>query len=151
MGFFLMLSWVYIKRAYHCWGCKHFCLHHSAHVLACTAQAQVRAHRNPGLSLGLSKPNPTLPTPYPNPQQVWPAQVQAEDRAHRIGQAQSVNIYFLHAKGSVDDVIWATLQDKLEHVGQVGTRCLVWPGGVWISRAPCRTSWSTWGRWGRVA
>ena len=44
--------------------------------------------------------------------------VQAEDRAHRIGQASSVNIYMLHARGSVDDVIWAKLQSKLEHVGQ---------------------------------
>ncbi|EIE23396.1 P-loop containing nucleoside triphosphate hydrolase protein [Coccomyxa subellipsoidea C-169] len=44
--------------------------------------------------------------------------VQAEDRAHRIGQATSVNIYMLHARGSVDDVIWAKLQSKLEHVGQ---------------------------------
>jgi hypothetical protein len=47
-----------------------------------------------------------------------PDQVQAEDRAHRIGQASSVNIYLLHARGSIDDVIWAALQDKLEHVGQ---------------------------------
>ena len=45
-----------------------------------------------------------------------PVQVQAEDRAHRIGQARSVNIYMLHARGSVDDVIWATLQ------GQAGAR-----------------------------
>lgn len=32
------------------------------------------------------------------------------DRAHRIGQASSVNIHFLHAKGSVDDIIWSTIQ-----------------------------------------
>lgn len=48
-----------------------------------------------------------------------PPQVQAEDRAHRIGQSRSVNIYLLHARGSIDDVIWTALQDKLEHVGQV--------------------------------
>jgi SWI/SNF-related matrix-associated actin-dependent regulator 1 of chromatin subfamily A len=45
--------------------------------------------------------------------------VQAEDRAHRIGQARSVNIYMLHVKGSIDDLIWQKLQRKLEHVGQV--------------------------------
>ena len=28
------------------------------------------------------------------------------DRAHRIGQASSVNVIFLHAKGSSDDLIW---------------------------------------------
>lgn len=40
------------------------------------------------------------------------------DRAHRIGQASSVNIHFLHAKGSVDDIIWSTIQNKLESVGE---------------------------------
>ena len=45
--------------------------------------------------------------------------VQAEDRAHRIGQASSVNIYMLHVKNSIDDLIWQKLQRKLEHVGQV--------------------------------
>ena len=47
--------------------------------------------------------------------------VQAEDRAHRIGQASSVNIYFLHVKASIDDLIWQKLGRKLEHVGQVST------------------------------
>ena len=45
--------------------------------------------------------------------------MQAEDRAHRIGQASSVNIYFLHVKASIDDLIWQKLGRKLEHVGQV--------------------------------
>ena len=74
--------------------------------------------------------------------------VQAEDRAHRIGQARSVNIYMLHVRSSVDDVIWQKLQKKLEHVGQVsplltesvrlisnwGVCCLVIPVtlSVWI-------------------
>ncbi|KAK9841983.1 hypothetical protein WJX81_002729 [Elliptochloris bilobata] len=44
--------------------------------------------------------------------------VQAEDRVHRIGQAQSVNIYYLHVRGSVDDIMWSALQTKLENVGQ---------------------------------
>ena len=44
--------------------------------------------------------------------------IQAEDRAHRIGQAASVNIYFLHIKNSIDDVIWNSIQSKLENLGQ---------------------------------
>lgn len=44
--------------------------------------------------------------------------IQAEDRAHRIGQASSVNVYFLHVKNSVDDIIWNSIQNKLENVGQ---------------------------------
>ena len=45
--------------------------------------------------------------------------VQAEDRAHRIGQASSVLVQFLHAKQSVDDVMWGSVQHKLENLGQV--------------------------------
>ena len=45
--------------------------------------------------------------------------LQAEDRVHRIGQANSVNIYYLLAKGSIDDIIWQTLEHKLDSVGQV--------------------------------
>ena len=45
--------------------------------------------------------------------------VQAEDRVHRIGQPNSVNVYYLHAKGSIDDIIWQTLEHKLDDVGQV--------------------------------
>ena len=44
--------------------------------------------------------------------------IQAEDRAHRIGQASSVNVYFLHIKKSIDDVIWSSLQSKLDNLGQ---------------------------------
>ena len=32
--------------------------------------------------------------------------IQAEDRAHRIGQKQNVNIYYLHGSGTVDDVLF---------------------------------------------
>ncbi|KVH96404.1 HARP domain-containing protein [Cynara cardunculus var. scolymus] len=32
--------------------------------------------------------------------------IQAEDRAHRIGQASSVNVYYLLANDTVDDIIW---------------------------------------------
>lgn len=45
--------------------------------------------------------------------------VQAEDRAHRIGQVSSVNVYYLHAHDTVDDLIWDSVQHKLENVGQV--------------------------------
>ncbi|KAK9861300.1 hypothetical protein WJX84_009020 [Apatococcus fuscideae] len=45
--------------------------------------------------------------------------VQAEDRAHRIGQASSVNVYYLHVRGSIDDLIWSSCQNKLQNVGQV--------------------------------
>ena len=38
---------------------------------------------------------------------------------HRIGQAQSVNVYYLHVRGSVDDIMWGMLQTKLENVGTV--------------------------------
>ena len=37
---------------------------------------------------------------------------QAEDRAHRMGQKNAVNIYYLHAKGTLDDAIFAILHEK---------------------------------------
>eukprot|EP01018_Ginkgo_biloba_P010107 Gb_24373 [translate_table: standard] len=45
--------------------------------------------------------------------------VQAEDRAHRIGQVSSVNVYYLHANDTVDDIIWDVVQHKLENLGQM--------------------------------
>ncbi|OVA07456.1 SNF2-related [Macleaya cordata] len=45
--------------------------------------------------------------------------IQAEDRAHRIGQVSSVNIYFLLANDTVDDIIWDVVQSKLENLGQM--------------------------------
>ncbi|KAL5538777.1 hypothetical protein UlMin_043917 [Ulmus minor] len=45
--------------------------------------------------------------------------VQAEDRAHRIGQASSVNIYYLFANDTGDDLIWNVIHRKMENVGQV--------------------------------
>ncbi|GFQ05478.1 DNA annealing helicase and endonuclease zranb3 [Phtheirospermum japonicum] len=45
--------------------------------------------------------------------------IQAEDRAHRIGQVASVNIYYLLANDTVDDIIWDVLQSKLENLGQM--------------------------------
>ncbi|KQK15029.1 SWI/SNF-related matrix-associated actin-dependent regulator of chromatin subfamily A-like protein 1 [Brachypodium distachyon] len=45
--------------------------------------------------------------------------IQAEDRAHRIGQVSSVNIYYLLANETVDDIIWDVVQGKLENLGQM--------------------------------
>lgn len=45
--------------------------------------------------------------------------IQAEDRAHRIGQVSSVNVYYLLANDTVDDIIWDVVQNKLENLGQM--------------------------------
>jgi SWI/SNF-related matrix-associated actin-dependent regulator 1 of chromatin subfamily A len=45
--------------------------------------------------------------------------VQAEDRAHRIGQRSCVNVQFLCAKNTVDDIMWGSISNKLETLGQV--------------------------------
>ncbi|MED6214110.1 hypothetical protein PIB30_099830, partial [Stylosanthes scabra] len=45
--------------------------------------------------------------------------IQAEDRAHRIGQVSSVNIYYLLANDTVDDIIWDVVQFKLDNLGQM--------------------------------
>ncbi|KAL6186172.1 hypothetical protein ACLB2K_042293 [Fragaria x ananassa] len=45
--------------------------------------------------------------------------IQAEDRAHRIGQVSSVNAYYLLANDTVDDIIWDVVQSKLENLGQM--------------------------------
>jgi len=44
---------------------------------------------------------------------------QAEDRAHRIGQTQCVNVKFLLVKGSIDDLMMELLHNKLATTGQV--------------------------------
>lgn len=46
--------------------------------------------------------------------------VQAEDRAHRIGQQDSVTVQYLVAKGTVDDHIWPLVQSKLEVLSKAG-------------------------------
>eukprot|EP00898_Chlorokybus_atmophyticus_P003073 jgi/Chlat1/3767/Chrsp259S03908 len=45
--------------------------------------------------------------------------VQAEDRAHRIGQTDCVNVIYLHAKDTADDIIWRSIQNKLNNLGTV--------------------------------
>lgn len=39
--------------------------------------------------------------------------VQAEDSAHRIGQKNCVNVVYLHAEETVDDIMWDKLQKKI--------------------------------------
>lgn len=39
--------------------------------------------------------------------------IQAEDRAHRIGQAKSVNIHYLFGPGTLDEFIWPKVHAKL--------------------------------------
>ncbi|XP_078445437.1 chromatin remodeling factor18 isoform X2 [Wolffia australiana] len=45
--------------------------------------------------------------------------IQAEDRAYRIGQVHSVNVYYLLANETVDDIMWDVVQGKLEDLGQM--------------------------------
>lgn len=45
---------------------------------------------------------------------------QAEDRAHRKGQDNAVNVYFLCARGTSDDSRWQKLNSSLDNITQVG-------------------------------
>jgi SWI/SNF-related matrix-associated actin-dependent regulator 1 of chromatin subfamily A len=45
--------------------------------------------------------------------------IQAEDRAHRIGQLSSVLVQYLHVQNSIDDIIWSSIGRKLENLGKV--------------------------------
>lgn len=46
--------------------------------------------------------------------------LQAEDRAHRIGQCDAVNVHYLLAKGTTDDSIWPLILKKLNMLEAVG-------------------------------
>nr|XP_022308284.1 ATP-dependent helicase fft2-like [Crassostrea virginica] len=46
--------------------------------------------------------------------------VQAEDRAHRMGQRDMVNVHYLVAKGTADDHLWPLVQKKLEVLSKAG-------------------------------
>ncbi|XP_051479833.1 SWI/SNF-related matrix-associated actin-dependent regulator of chromatin subfamily A-like protein 1 isoform X2 [Apus apus] len=46
--------------------------------------------------------------------------IQAEDRAHRIGQTSSVNIHYVVAKGTADDYLWPMIQEKIKVLGEAG-------------------------------
>eukprot|EP00826_Nyctotherus_ovalis_P009977 TRINITY_DN12646_c0_g1_i1.p1 TRINITY_DN12646_c0_g1~~TRINITY_DN12646_c0_g1_i1.p1 ORF type:complete len:282 (-),score=80.19 TRINITY_DN12646_c0_g1_i1:66-911(-) len=43
---------------------------------------------------------------------------QAEDRVHRIGQQNSVNIYYLYAEGTLDAVLYRMIKSKKEVLAQ---------------------------------
>ncbi|XP_025420462.1 SWI/SNF-related matrix-associated actin-dependent regulator of chromatin subfamily A-like protein 1 isoform X1 [Sipha flava] len=45
---------------------------------------------------------------------------QAEDRAHRIGQAETVTIQYLLAKNTADDSLWPMIQTKLNVLNKAG-------------------------------
>lgn len=46
--------------------------------------------------------------------------LQAEDRAHRIGQHSCVNVHYLLAKGTYDDCIWPLISRKLSLLEKCG-------------------------------
>ncbi|NXJ15467.1 SMAL1 protein, partial [Odontophorus gujanensis] len=46
--------------------------------------------------------------------------IQAEDRAHRIGQTSSVNVHYLVARGTADDFLWPMIQEKIKVLGEAG-------------------------------
>ncbi|KAL7039600.1 hypothetical protein ACKWTF_000045 [Chironomus riparius] len=46
--------------------------------------------------------------------------IQAEARAHRIGQESEVKVYFLMAKDTSDNTIWALLKKKQDKLGKAG-------------------------------
>merc|ERR1719323_2638107 len=45
---------------------------------------------------------------------------QAEDRAHRIGQTDSVTIRYLVATGTADDHLWTIISQKLDVLNKAG-------------------------------
>jgi hypothetical protein len=46
--------------------------------------------------------------------------IQAEARAHRIGQENEVKVYFLMANGTSDNTVWQLLKSKQEKLGKAG-------------------------------
>jgi len=40
--------------------------------------------------------------------------IQAEDRAHRIGQTLPVNVHYLIARGTVDEILWSMIRRKVQ-------------------------------------
>lgn len=46
--------------------------------------------------------------------------LQAEDRIHRIGQVDSVDIHYLVAKGTIDEMVWPQLLKKLTVLESLG-------------------------------
>ena len=44
--------------------------------------------------------------------------LQAEDRVHRIGQQEAVNIHYLVARGTLDERVWRMVQRKHSVLGR---------------------------------
>ena len=65
--------------------------------------------------------------------------MQAEDRVHRIGQNMSVNIHYLIAHGTCDDLIWDSIAHKLQVVGRTLDGQVVYLGcPLWQPLLPAR-------------
>jgi SWI/SNF-related matrix-associated actin-dependent regulator 1 of chromatin subfamily A len=45
--------------------------------------------------------------------------LQAEDRAHRIGQKSCVNIYYLFGKTTLDEFLYQKIQNKFKLVSNI--------------------------------
>ncbi len=45
--------------------------------------------------------------------------VQAEDRAHRIGQTRAVTIKYFLAESTVDDLLWPLVREKMRSLGEI--------------------------------
>jgi SNF2 family DNA or RNA helicase len=44
---------------------------------------------------------------------------QAEDRAYRIGQKETVNIYYMLIDGTIDTLVWYILNEKKKVIGTI--------------------------------
>eukprot|EP00601_Ochromonadales_sp_CCMP2298_P012450 CAMPEP_0173268678 /NCGR_PEP_ID=MMETSP1142-20121109/30453_1 /TAXON_ID=483371 /ORGANISM="non described non described, Strain CCMP2298" /LENGTH=127 /DNA_ID=CAMNT_0014204933 /DNA_START=240 /DNA_END=623 /DNA_ORIENTATION=+ len=47
------------------------------------------------------------------------ALLQAEDRAHRIGQTSTVRVTYLLANNSADDLLWPLVRKKMQLLGEI--------------------------------
>lgn len=47
------------------------------------------------------------------------ALLQAEDRAHRMGQLRDVSVYYFLASGTVDDILWPMIRSKMQVLGEM--------------------------------
>ena len=69
-------------------------------------------------------PPPPTPTPLfrsfsrPQHRSKFKHALQAEDRAHRLGQKGCVQVRYLIAPGTIDDAMWPLLGRKLQVVGK---------------------------------
>lgn len=45
--------------------------------------------------------------------------IQAEDRAHRIGQSSALEVHYVTAPGSIDDLMWGTVMKKVDVIHSV--------------------------------